>query len=326
MTITYVSPGTIMEKKKKSRLEKPKKQYAKDQCALYGLKGLGQLRKVLEWHASQRRLERVPEKKSSYKVWRNSKGRDVQEAIGELRALHVRIATLLRRISPPDYRHSGVRGRSYITNASEHAVGQPSIKIDIKAFYPSTTFHHVYAMFRGYLECADDVALLLAKICCFRETHLPTGGVHSEVTAFFSHKALFDRIANRAVQFGGRFTVYVDDLVMTFDKASASDLSWAANEIKKHGLILHPDKSRVIGRRERKTITGVTIAGEVTLAPQKNHLNVLSSFRSLSELRGIKDAGAARRLIGQLDQIAQIDPRFKSRAKGNRIRLKNQLE
>lgn len=310
-----------MKRKNKSRLEKPKKQYPDHQSALFGLKGLGQLREALLWNASQGKLERVAGKPSSYKVWINSEGREVQEAIGELRKLHVRIATLLRRIEPPRYRHSGVRGRSYITNGAEHAIEKPSLKLDIQKYFPSTTFKFVYTLFRESLQCAEDVAVLLARICCFRDTHLPTGGVHSEVVAFYAHKPLFDRLAQRAAERGGVFTVYIDDMMMTFDRASASDLRWVENETTRHGLILHPRKSRVVRKREAKTITGVRILGREIRAPQRNHQKLHMHFQALELANQEGKETVARRLLGQIDQIAQIDERFHNKAKGNRARL-----
>jgi hypothetical protein len=145
---------TKVEKRKKPpRLETPKKQYTLHDCALYGIRGIGQLIHLLHWEGSRQELEDLPTAPGSYKAWRNDKGRLIQavnlkETNGwQLRMIQARIAVLLRRVMPPEYRHSGVRGRSFITNAQQHLQDDPSIKLDIKSFYPTTTFQHVRRFF-----------------------------------------------------------------------------------------------------------------------------------------------------------------------------------
>lgn len=311
-----------MKRPKRSRLETPRKQYSIDQCALYGIKGVGQLSKVLRWPDSLGKLERLASKKSSYRVWLHESGRQIEEPVGMLRRVHVRIATLLRRIEPPSYRQSGVRGRSYVTNAERHVEPNPSIKLDVSAFYPSTSSAHVYALFSERLHCAPDVALILAHLCCYQGDHLPTGGVHSEVVAFYSHKGLFDRLNARAEARGGNFSVYVDDMMLTFDKASATDLRWAVRMIEAHGLKVNRKKSRLIPKRSEKILTGVRISGGEMRGTQKAHRNVLKKFVELDSASDNALESTALSLLGHLDHIAQIDERFRQKAKGNRVRLR----
>lgn len=306
---------------KKSRLEKPKKQYPIDQCALFGIKGVGQLVKILNWPKSLGKLERLPYKKSSYRTWSNESGRWIEEPVGMLRDVQMRIATLLRRIEPPDYRQSGVRGRSYITNARKHTKPNPSVKLDISAFYPSTTSRHVYELFSETLKCSSDVAMILARLCCFEDDHLPTGGVHSEVVAFYAHKAIFDQLNARAQVRGGAFSVYVDDMMLTYDKVSSTDLRCASRLIEGHGLKVNAEKSRVIRKRDDKVITGVRISGGRVHGTQKAHGLVLQKFIQLDSATEANRRATAQSLLGHLDQIAQIDKRYEQKAKGNRIRL-----
>lgn len=311
-------------KKTRRRLEKPIKQYGLDQCALYGIRGFGQLRHVLRWSESRAALEALSNSESAYKVWQHESGRWVQEAAPELRKLQVRIATLLRRIEPPDYRHSGVRGRSFLSNAKSHRADMPSVKTDIKAFYTSIRFHHVRRFFKEQMNCAGDIAFLLAKICCYKRQHLPTGGVHSEVLAFYCAKPCFDAIAERARNHGGVVTVYVDDIMLTLPCASHADLRWMKRLFQQHGIKLHgAEKSRVFRKGERKTITGVSVCGGEMRAPQGQHLAIRNRYAALRDpaLADTKRAHTARSLLGHLEHVQQIDSRFTSRARGNRARL-----
>jgi len=310
-------------RKKPPKLENPRKQYALDQCALFGVNGFGQLLQTLGWAGTRVELEALPNAKGSYSEFKNEEGRWVQSAGKELRAVHFRIATLMRRVLPPEYRQSGVRGRSFLTNAQQHTCVEPSIKLDIKKFYPTTTFQHVLNMFAHDMRCSGDVAFLLAKLCCFKQRHLPTGGVHSEVLAFYCHKNSFDQLLDRATARGGVMTVYVDDIMITMPEASLTDLEWARRLFANQGVKLHPGKCKVIPAGTTKTITGVQIRNGEISAPAKQHRMIKERFDQLRESTDEAErATLARSLIGHLDHVAQIQPAFASRAKGNRARLK----
>ena len=313
----------MAKREKPPRLEKPIKQYALDQCALYGIKGLGQLLHVLNWRGTKEALEALPAHPGAYKVWKAA-GRRIEAASPHLRRVQARIAILLRRVTPPDYRHSGVRGRSFLTNAKRHRADAPSIKTDIKHFYPSVTFDHVRRFFQGPMKCAPDIASLLANICCFKRLHVPTGGVHSEVLSFYCVKNCFDAIAARVEGRGGVLSVYVDDIMITMPDASHSDLQWLRHLFARRGVELHgADKSRVYRKREAKTITGVRIRNGELRAPQTQHIAIRDGLAKLrdAELTEPERLHAARSLIGHLDHVQQIDPRFVQRATGNRARL-----
>ena len=311
------------KRKRPPRLERPRKQYVLDQCQLYGVRGIGQLIHTLNWKGSRQELEDLPAARGSYKVWKNEKGRNLQSAQPEMRRVQARIAVLLRRVLPPEYRQSGVRGRSFLTNAQQHLQQDPSVKLDIKSFYPSTSFQHVRKFFRDTMKCAGDVAYLLAKLSCFRKNHLPTGGVHSEVLAFYCHRENFEKLLHRATARGGVMTVYVDDIMLTMPGASLTDLEWARRLFAKHGVKIHPGKSKVIPKRAMKVITGVEIRNGVVGAPRRQHQMIkqrMDEIRAKGSPEAIQKA--AKSLIGHLDHVAQIEPRFESRARGTRGRLK----
>lgn len=282
---------------------------------------MGQLARALKWTGPVQDLESLGTV-HDYEVW-TSDGRVIQAARPKLRKVQARVAVLLRRVLPPDYRQSGVRKRSALTNAMMHREPHPSIKLDIKSFYPSTTFALVLKFFRNSLGCAGDVAYLLAKVCCFDRKHLPTGGVHSEVLAFYCHKGSFDRLHERSAARGGVMTVYVDDILVTMPCASLADLEWARRLFRQQSTTLHPGKSRVIRKRERKVITGVEIRRGHLAAPQEQHLKIKTVTQSLQAAPAPDEQAAlARKLLGHYDHIAQIEPSRAEKARGSRARLK----
>lgn len=142
--------------------------------------------------------------------------------------------------------------------------------------------------------------------------------------AFYCVKECFDEIAGRVKARGGVLSVYVDDIMVTMPGASHSDLRWLRRLFARHGIELHgADKSRVYRKREAKFITGVRIRNGELRAPQAQHLAIRDGLAKLRDagLSEPERAHAARSLIGHLDHVQQIDPRFARRATGNRTRL-----
>lgn len=311
----------------KKRLEAPTKAYELHQCALFGIRGFGQLCRALNWKDGQTSLDALAARHDNYLVFPHPKsGRLIQAAKPTLKAIHTRIATLLRRVAPPAYRHSGVRGRSFVTNAAQHASATSALTFDIQQFYPSTSFGHVVALFRDEMKCAGDVAFLLATLCCYERRHVPTGGVHSEVLSFLCHKRrLFDPAALRAIRRGGVATTYVDDVTLTLPSLSRRDLTWVKRLARKAGLSLHPKKSRIYRSGMPKFITGTVVTASGLRAPQAQHRMVGKLFADLGALPERSDArtSATRKLLGHLQHIAQIDGTYLNRARGNQSRLKH---
>jgi hypothetical protein len=282
---------------------------------------LNQLTRALSWKGTFEELRALAADQCNYKCWVDN-GRPVQEARRRLRAIHRRIATLLRRIAPPDYRHSGVKGRSFLSNARMHLHDEPMLQFDLRRFYPSTTFKHVFDVFFHRFACSADVADLLAQLCCVNRSHLPTGGVHSEVLAFYCHKPTFDAIELRAQSRNGRMSLYVDDGGITAPNISLTDLEWIRSLLARRGLTLHPGKSFVTRKTESRTITGVHLIGGHPFAPPSQQHKIRALSGELKNSKDIESARVlARRLMGHYDHVAQIEPRFRMIARGNRGRL-----
>jgi hypothetical protein len=111
------------------------------------------------------------------------KKRDIERPKPKLRQIQKRLVHLLDRIQPPDYLHSGFRGRSYVSNALRHDCKSRVAKIDIKKFFPSAYAGYVYRSFMDIFECSPDVAAVIARLTT-AFGHLPTGGNSSTMISF----------------------------------------------------------------------------------------------------------------------------------------------
>lgn len=241
------------------------------------------------------------------------KARPIQWPKRRLQIVHARVHRLLSRVAVPKYLHSAVRGKSYVSNAASHDPKMPTIKIDVKKFFPSVSRAVIFNFFAGPLKCRRDVAGLLADILTF-EAHLPTGSAASPIIAYYSFKPMFDEIAQFAESRGLTMTCYVDDMALSGPRANESVLYAIRSIIAQHGLKSH--KAHAFSGSQPKVVTGVcnTVAGP--RVPNKLHLKIKNGFDALAKAQNsVEEDKILRPLLGRLEAAAQIDPVFKARAK-----------
>ena len=162
--------------------------------------------------------------------------RHIECPVGQMADCHKRLATLLKRISLPDYVHSQ-KGRSYVSNAKAHAGTAPIAKTDITQYFPTTNFSHVHRLFAEDLKCAPDIAWQLTKLCTFRG-HIPTGSRISNPLAFHANRPLFDAIFKYAQGRGCTLmTLLQDDIVLSGQAASSQMLNQTLMMIRRWGFV-----------------------------------------------------------------------------------------
>ncbi len=240
------------------------------------------------------------------------KPRPIQEPKRDLQRLHGRIHTLLARVEVPAYLHSAVRGRSYISNAAAHDPSVPTIKIDIKKFFPSVTRAAIYNFFAVQMKCRKDVAGLLADFLTY-DRHLPTGSAASPIISYYAHSKMFDEIDDFAKRAGLAMTCYVDDMTFSGAKATKGTLFEIQQIIARHGLKSH--KKRAFAGNEPKVVTGVCITPAGPRVPNRLHLKIKNGFDALSAaISADARDQALRPLVGRLEAAGQIEKLFRARA------------
>lgn len=312
-----------------ARLERiHKAKYNRTSSPLYGTRSKRRLAEVLGWEGGPKDLDRFARQPDNYNCFdikeEGKKPRPVQEPKPRLSVLHRQIAKLLLRIEPPAYLHSGLRKRSFVTNAAAHVNGDPAVKLDVHKFYPSTLHSHVCGFFKNQMRCAPDVAGLLATLSCVVRdgiSHLPTGSPLSQILAFYSHERMFSELHAYVVDRNGVFTVYVDDVTASMQSASPADIQAMGRIITKHGLLWH--KQRFFRRGCPKAVTGVIAKASHLEAPKRQHLKyaLARDMAASATLPAVERRRAARVAVGVLQCIAQIDERQLRTAKGMAQRL-----
>jgi hypothetical protein len=276
--------------------------YPLHQSPLYKIRGKGQFEKVIgvKWDAIDKLL-----RPKNYRVWPNKEGREIQQPLWKLAAVHGRIAKLLSRIELPNYVFSK-KGRSYVDNARQHVGTGPLIKTDIYKFYPSVTRDMVYRLFAHDFQCAVDIAHRLADICCYRQKHVPTGSELSGRVAFFAARHMFDEIATMATERECRMTAYVDDITVSGRGATKRFLGEIRKAVRRNGLKTKQRKSRTFAPTAAKAVTGAIVAGEVLRLPNVRHLKIWKTKQALAIAAGPDKERLHETLRGRLQEANQV--------------------
>jgi len=230
---------------------------------------------------------------------------------GSLDKIQARIAKLLSSIETKDYLFSCKKGKSYIDNAKHHLKNSNNlvVKLDIKNYFPSVTFAHIFRFFRKDLCCSKNISHILTSLVTYKG-YLPTGCKMSMHIAYFSHMRLFDRINEIATKNECLMSLWVDDIVIS-GKKSKIVAENTKTLIKKHGLEYHDGKKfKTYSPKYRKEITGVIIKpnGELKLRNYSQKLiHDLKKKKISKSGLSIKDS---IRLSGCLNEAKSIDKKY----------------
>lgn len=297
----------------KTTRKRDKRKYALKDSAFFRIKSIHVLARIL-----QTRPAKLKRGSSLYNCYirgsvpkSENEVRETETPFGELRRIHERVLQLFSRNETPDFLHSGVKGRSYVTNASAHIGNFETVTLDIRKFFPITKWHHIYLFFSDQLECSNDVSAVLANLLTI-ERHLPTGSPLSTLMSYFIHKNMFDDLHSLCQQNNILMTLYVDDLAFYGPKISSPFLDDAKKRIRAQKLEFHKERHK--HNRHQRKITGVIVTKTGTKWPNSKHKESFDVGQSLrGEFSSEKREAIYRKYMSRISQGSQIDQSLKSR-------------
>ncbi len=304
------------QKKHKLKINVKDKSYPlKDSC-LFRLQSKKKLSKLL--HISLPSLKLLTNDKN-YNCFTDTTGpkpRDIEHPYFELEKVHTRIASLICRIKQPDYMHSGVKGRSYITNAAQHIGNHNLLTSDIQKFFPSTTQKMVFNFFYKRMKCAPDISDLLANLCTCKG-HIPTGSRISMPLAYWANESMFNQLHKNSLAKDVTFTVFVDDIVFSGNRIDNTFVHNIKKVISNHGHTAHPRKTKLYMADKTKIVTGVAVDTNGLLVANKHRKKI---FQDISQWKVTEEAGFQfinlnQRVLGRMNAQSLIDYRFKDKAR-----------
>ncbi len=240
--------------------------------------------------------------------------RAIHEPTGLLNKAHTHIASLLCRIKQPDYVHSGIKGKSHITNARTHLGDHKLLTIDLKNFFSSTTRHMVFDFFYKKMRCSADVSDLLSYICTY-DGFVPTGSRLSMPIAYWANERMFNALYSLSCSKNIEMTLFVDDIAFSGDSIDKNFIYKLNKIITSYGQKMHPNKTKTYHANQPKLVTGVMLVGDKTKARNANLKKIHQDMVLWLALSTDNQSSSLnKRLIGRLNSQSKIDEKFKGKA------------
>ena len=247
---------------------------------------------------------------NNYRVFTDKdSGRTIQDPKPALKLIHKKLANLLSHIITPDYLHSGVKTKSYVTNATSHKqTPQFALKMDIHKFYQSCQKEFIFKAFKYDFKMPDDIAWLMADLVSYNG-FIPTGSPVSQLIAFYTYKRTFDEINLLAKKQDIIFSLYVDDLSFSSTKEIPNNIeSLVYQELKKVNLPIKSKKTkRYSNPKQYKIITGCAISPDGSLkVPNKLRKDIIEGYGRLNNQ--VLNNAEIKSLNGKIQAARQIEP------------------
>jgi hypothetical protein len=160
---------------------------------------------------------------------------------------------------PSPHAHGYLPDRSILTNAAEHIGATRILRADIRNFFPSITRGWVERILRD-LGLSDGGARELSAFLTIGGA-LPLGLPSSPLVANLSCIGLDLKLAALAGRYGGKYTRYADDIVIS-GKGDVPSKIEVATILQEEGFALAEDKFRTKKRGQAFYVTGLSISDE----------------------------------------------------------------
>jgi RNA-directed DNA polymerase len=307
----------------------------REQLARYGLpiweseadiaKALALTVGQLQHYSIHRERERVPHYVCFAIPKRRGGERLIHAPKRRLKAIQRRLYELLVRKLPVSvHAHGFVPGRSIATNAKPHIGKAVVVKFDIKDCFPSIHFGRVRGLLiaLGYsYPVATALAVLMTEAP--RQPfelrgelyHVPIGP-RSCVQGAPTSPGLCNvlmlkldrRLAGLAKAEGLVYTRYADDLTFSGGgEAVERLLARVPKIVAAEGFTINREKTRVMRRAGRQTVTGVVVNDKPGLSRTERR-KLRAEIHNLSKADGALDTGTLRTLEGKLAYLHMLNP------------------
>jgi hypothetical protein len=216
-------------------------------------------------------------------------------------------------------------GLSIVDHAKPHCGKAVVIKMDLKDFFPSVSFHKVESVFRGLkIDGALSTQLALLTTTWLKadaesseveealpsegERALPQGAPTSPQLANMAARRLDLRLLGLSKRLGFKYSRYADDLTFSSDdtKAKVNVLLRLVEQIVTDCKFqLNPNKTRVMRAPATQRVTGLIVGGEVPRVPRAT----MRRMRAMLHQQKIGRLGPEEeRLVGYCAFVKMVNP------------------
>lgn len=201
-----------------------------------------------------------------------------------LRCINILLTSLYY---PTDNAHGFIRGRSVVTNATEHVGNKYQLNIDLKDFFTSIQRKRIIqTLEHSTFQFKPEIAYIIASICCNRIKNsknkiafvLPQGSPASPILTNIVCQRLDWELNALAAQSGLTYTRYADDITFSSNEYKFTPNCHIYQEIKriiyKQRFNINFDKVRFNTIGSRMEVTGLIVGENKVNVPRKYILGI----------------------------------------------------
>ncbi|SRR6266550_1779510 len=255
-----------------------------------------------------------PYPKTKIKPDGTRKVRMIEPSYGYLKVVQKRINEYVLQPAVNELSHCIMGGRpgfSVIRNARYHLGSKAVLSYDVKDCFGSISEKDVCDIFRYRLNFCEEAANMLAYMTTY-EVHVPQGVPTSTNLAILALEKTCGELRTLCDKQGMKFSVWVDDIVISGDKNLLKKNEYAISQILgRCKYSINPDKETGVVEKGSKTprkITGIFIdANERISAGRRRIRTIRSRLR-----RTHKDSPS---LKGKINFLEQVNPKVGRRYK-----------
>jgi hypothetical protein len=201
---------------------------------------------------------------------------------------------------------------SVVNNAKHHAQSKGLMKYDVKNFFPSIKYKHIYYIFRYRLGFCEEAANILTKLTTYPSTddaHVPQGAPTSTSLAMFALEPMCSRLKSYCDSNDLRSSIWIDDITTSGDPRALRQHRPTINHIvNSTPFQIHPDKDTGVlvkgskyGHEKGRKVTGVVIDNNNRLTLGRQKLRTLRNKVRKSKVYSDK-------LVGSLQFLRHVNP------------------
>jgi len=210
-------------------------------------------------------------------------------------------------------------GHSIKSHATPHAAGAYLMKLDFKDFFPSLKEKAIRYRLSKDTNYTDAEQWILCQLLCRRPTsggalHLSIGAPSSPFLSNYLMWEFDEKLSNICAGSGVIYTRYADDLAFSTSKPHLLDVVLSAvnkliAELSYLGLSLNRDKTVNVSKKNRRTLTGLTLSNQGTVSIGREQKRLLRATIHAYCLNKLPKNEVAK-LRGQLAFVYSIDRIF----------------
>lgn len=158
--------------------------------------------------------------------------------------------------------HSFRQGRSIVTNAKNHEGRAFVANIDIEDFFGTITRRRIRAFLAKNDFTTEEATVISRLVTC--DDCLPQGAPTSPILSNALLKDFDHDVATFAANLGVSYSRYADDISFSSDSRLSVKhcIRMATRELRRYGLKLNHDKTRIANRSGQQRVAGVVVNEE----------------------------------------------------------------